>query len=615
MLLAVALALVVPRPWSGALGGGCAAALAFVCFAAPENRLIIAPLLMPLTGAIAVTGIVVRWRAASALMNDWWNALDRPAVWRWSVGIIVALFAIVTLVVISRVDFIGHADYADNAVRARSIVEGHGDTIPYVPQFYTRFATIPHPAETWPPLQVWLITACFRLFGVTTAIARLPNLLVMAGLLALVAWIGAWRWSRRVGLVAAGFLALTPLFFEYTLFPVNDLVFTLLFTAFIVALYRAWYEPRPIDPAGRLGRFRAWLPDLAVGATAGLLLLAKPSGSFLIAGAAVTALLLNRRAGRRIRWRGAGIAVGVAVLCYLPWAVRNLLTFGAPFHSTESYDAWVEKYDPTQPNEGIYRVFFLHGLPHPRVLVGYGYDHFLSVQWQQFVRMWDDVTAGALVPRLLIPFFALGLILGASRRPGLGALLVGASVPYTLFILLYWHYEVRYFVAFVPWLLLYAASGIEWTYDALVTWFAGMWQRALVPLAVAALLLAVAVPAARDIQNRASVNMAGNEMVRVSKWLDANTPPDAVIMTRNPWEIAWHSNRQAVMLPLGSLDDIEAVIQQYHVTVLELDHLNDIPTMRQSLAPLYSYKPMPGITPRYDPGDNSFLIFDVAAGR
>jgi hypothetical protein len=30
---------------------------------------------------------------------------------------------------------------------------------------------------------------------------------------------------------------------------------------------------------------------------------------------------------------------------------------------------------------------------------------------------------------------------------------------------------------------------------------------------------------------------------------------------------------------------------------------------------LYSYKPMPGITPRYDPGDNTFLIFDVAAGR
>jgi hypothetical protein len=275
----------------------------------------------------------------------------------------------------------------------------------------------------------------------------------------------------------------------------------------------------------------------------------------------------------------------------------------------------VLKYDPAQPNEGIYRVFFLHGLPHPRVLIGYGYDHILNVQWQQFVRLWDDISHGALVPVLLLPFVVLGLILGAARRPGFGALLAGAGIPYALFVLLYWHYEVRYFVVFAPWLLLYAASGIEWTYDALVTWFAGMWQRALVPLAAAVLLLAVVAPEARDIQNRAAVNAGGNQQVVIAKWLEANTPPDAVIMTRNPWEISWHSNRQTVMLPVGSLDDIQAVMKQYGVTVLALDHLNDTATMRQSLAPLYSYKPMPGITPHYDPGDNSFLIFDVAVGR
>ena len=49
--------------------------------------------------------------------------------------------------------------------------------------------------------------------------------------------------------------------------------------------------------------------------------------------------------------------------------------------------------------------------------------------------------------------------------------------------------------------------------------------------------------------------------------------------------------------------------------ILELDHLNDTALMRTALAPLYSYKAMPGITPRYDPGDNSFLVFDVAVGR
>lgn len=613
-LLAVAVALVVPRAWGGALGGGCAAAIAFACFAVPESRLILAPLLVPFAGAVVVIGGAVRWRDLAGWLDTVWHALDRPTVMRCGVGVIVVAFTVFAVAVIRNIDFIGHADYADNAVRARSIVRGEGDTIPYVAQFYERLPNITRPAETWPPLQVWLIAIFFRFFGISTVVAKLPNVLVMAALLGLTAWIGAWRWSRRVGLLAAFLLALAPLFFEYTLFPVNDLGFTLLFALFLVAAYRAWCAPRGAAGA-RWGRIGPWLPDIAVGVAAGLLMLAKPSGAVLIAGAGVTALLLNRRAGQAAPWRGIGVAMAVAALVYAPWAIRNLVTFGAPLHTTESLDAWVLKYDPTQPTEGIYRVFFQRGLPHPRLLIGYGYDHFLNVQWQQFVRLWADVTAGALVPGLLLPFVLLGVILGTSRRPGLGALLVGAGVPYTLFIQLYWHYELRYFVVFVPWLLLYAASGIEWLYDALATWFAAVWQRALVPLLATVLLLAVVVPQAQDIGVRAEANMSGNQAVVIAKWLEANTPPDAVIMTRNPWEIAWHSNRRTVMLPLGTRAEIEDVMRQYNVTVLELDRLNDTALLRESLRPLYSFKELPGITPRYDPGDNTFLVFDVQVPR
>jgi len=66
------------------------------------------------------------------------------------------------------------------------------------------------------------------------------------------------------------------------------------------------------------------------------------------------------------------------------------------------------------------------------------------------------------------------------------------------------------------------------------------------------------------------------------------------------------------MLPLGTLDDVYAVMRQYGVTVLALDHINDSSTIRQSLLPLYSYKDMPGITRRYDPENNAYLIFSVS---
>jgi len=612
-LLAVVIALAAPRRWSGLLGGGASAIVAVLAFVAPSSRVILPPLLVPTAIAVTVVAAVVRWHAMAALLDGVWIALDRPVVMRWTVGLLVGAYIMLTLLVVRNVDFIGHADYADNAVRARNIVRGRGDVIDYVPQFYRRFPRIVHPAETWPPLQVWMIAAVFRVLGVSTVVAKLPNIAVMAALLVLTAWIGAWRWSRRVGLLAALLLAATPLFFEDTLFPVNDLVFTLLFAAFIVALHRTWCEPDLLPRLQRLGRFADWMPDIIVGGLAGLLLLAKPSGAALIAGASAVAFVIARRAGYAIGWRHVGVAVAALIACYAPWVIRNLARFGTPFHSTETYDAWVLKYDLAQPSEGIYRVYWDRPLPHPRLLVGYGYDHFLTVQGQQFGKLWHDFSGGALVPRLLLPLLLIGALIGAARRPGFGAMLAGAAAPYTLFVLVYWHYEVRYFLVFMPWLLLLAAAGLEWLYDALGAWFTGMWRRALVPLLALVLLLAVVVPAGADITQRAEAQTGGNGMVQLTDWLKANTPPDAVVMTRNPWEVTWHSDRRTVMLPLGSTDDIYAVMRQYGVTVLALDHINDASTIRPNLDDLYKFKALPGITPLYDPHNDFFLVFRVAA--
>ena len=47
------------------------------------------------------------------------------------------------------------------------------------------------------------------------------------------------------------------------------------------------------------------------------------------------------------------------------------------------------------------------------------------------------------------------------------------------------------------------------------------------------------------------------------RWLAANTPSDAVVMSRDPWELNWYSERKAVMIPWGPLEDIRAAGKQY----------------------------------------------------
>ncbi len=114
----------------------------------------------------------------------------------------------------------------------------------------------------------------------------------------------------------------------------------------------------------------------------------------------------------------------------------------------------------------------------------------------------------------------------------------------------------------VPWLLLYAAAGLVWLADALIA-RAGAVGRIAGPVVALALTLAVLAPGFADITAEARAQTGGNETVEIARWIADNTPPDAVVMTRNPWEISWHSGRRAVMLPLGTTDEIYAVMRQY----------------------------------------------------
>ena len=665
-LFAATVALIVPLPdtsggrrsrGSGGLdwlGGGAAIIVALLTVALPEARLIALPLLLPATAVIAAGGAL--WHGRSAVG---WLAARRPVLRAWAnpptpqppstpsdeggwvgrsiearirpatlaraiVGAVIVGYVMVALLVITRAGFIGHADYADNAVRARNLVTGRGDVVDYLAQFYRTYpTTITHPAETWPPLQVWMIALAFRLLGVSMVVAKVPNLVVMAGMLALVAGIGAWRWERRVGVLAVLLLASSLPFFAGALVPENDLVFTLLFACFAVALHTAWVDVADVagttEAAAHPSRYLSG--SALVGLTAAVLVLAKPSGAVLVLGAAGAAWCVAQRQGRRVPGVAALVTLGIAALVYAPWAVRNIVTFGTPFFSTESLDAWVLKYDPKQPTEGIYRVFTDKPLPHPRALIGYGYDHFFAVQGREIARFWSGVvgggwTHGALVPGIVLALAVVGVVIGASRRAGFGVLLMGAFVPYTAFVLLYWHYEARYLLVLVPWVLLYAAAGLVWLTDALAT-HTGRAGRVLGPLVALALMLAVVVPGFMGIAAEARAQTDASDPVAIGRWIAANTPPDAVVMTRNPWEMSWHSGRRAVMLPLGTTDEIYATMRQYHVTVLALDHLNDQNTIRDGIRSLglYSWRESPGFThATYNPdaaGTATYLIYRV----
>ena len=153
--------------------------------------------------------------------------------------------------IVAMLPYVGHADYADNAVVARNLLAGRGWVVDYVTQYYRLYSGVTRPQETWPLLQPVWIAPFFALFGPTAWAAKIPNLLFTAALALLIYSAGARLWDRRVGLTAALIILTNYLFFRLVIYTTSDLAFTVFSFGAIYLFYLATTENRRTDEPRR----------------------------------------------------------------------------------------------------------------------------------------------------------------------------------------------------------------------------------------------------------------------------------------------------------------------------------------------------------------------------
>ncbi len=361
-----------------------------------------------------------------------------------------------------------------------------------------------------------------------------------------------------------------------------------------------------------------WL--LLSGALTGLMMLQKPSGAMIAVGMGFW-LIWQTVKGNLQKERLGPTAIlpfalailrsvlpwtVVALVVLSPYVVRNMLEFGKPVFSTENYDAWVLGYRGPSGDAWaeIYRVFTPElggpGNPDRSWILRWGFDATLE-KFQTQVRelrnylmpIWpglpgwpgqlfsqSDCSTPASCKNIvsdLGAWLALVGIIGAIRfRRRLISLLAFAFAPYIVFMLTYWRTdEERYWVMLVPWLVLFAAWIIWAVYDKLAEVGDRRWAPLGLILAVA--MIAVVVGYSRpDITDKV-VNEPGPLVwtpdLAAYAWLDANIPPDTAVMTRIPWQLNWHTERPAVMIPnTGDLDLLLEIARHYNAEYLVLEN-------------------------------------------
>ncbi len=531
---------------------------------------------------------------------------------RWWFGI--SLLGIITVAtgVILTAPFIGHADYADNAVVARNLLYGRGWVVDYVTQFYEIYDQVTRPQETWPLLQPVWIAIAFVVAGVSDVSARIPNIVFLCMLVVLTYRIGCSIWDSRVAVFASLVVACNVFIYRQLIFATTDLAFMVFHLG---SIYAVWRMRAPVHTA-QVSRWNSEFARAAIaGLWTGLMLLQKPgSGGITAIGLGLWLLYEHRtsiQAGLSTPWQRIRSALGtlvtrvwpigiwavIALLIVSPYVERNMRMFGSPAYTTEQYDAWILEYTEW---DAIYRVYAGDGgigsgdVPDRSWLLRWGFDGVLAKVERQFVAVRDYMvpplthfpveiaefgtpdSALGMVPSIVMWFAVIGVLAWRSQHHRLlRRLLVAAFVPYLIFMVFYWHAnEPRYWVAWIPWFALFAGAGLFALFETMRRWY--QQRNAVIALMMVLVVTGLSLyPAVEYAQQRRVVDTqlvaADLDMYR---FLRANTPLSAVMMTRVPWQLNWYAERPAVMIPAST--DAETFLRlakHYRVQYLVLDSL------------------------------------------
>lgn len=168
------------------------------------------------------------------------------------------------------------------------------------------------------PLIYWMIAGCYRLFGATDVVARIPVVLAALFLTWLTTAFGMWAFGRRAALYAGLCISTCFGLWLFTRILIPDVMLT-----GSIAL-SMWGFLRAIDPEERRPGWWAFLMWASIGIS---LLLKSLIGVVFPVAAALIYLGITHQFGDRRVWKSLHVwsGLGVALLISAPWHVLATL--------------------------------------------------------------------------------------------------------------------------------------------------------------------------------------------------------------------------------------------------------------------------------------------------
>jgi Dolichyl-phosphate-mannose-protein mannosyltransferase len=468
---------------------------------------------------------------------------------------ILIAWSAMSVVGASRSAFGGHADATNTLTVAKNLLAGNGFTVNYVWAFF-HLRPIPHPEDTWPLFYPTLVAISMAIFGNNPLGWRVPNILLVVLTTFLVRRISLEIFKQRsiANLTGVLYLALGP---SDTISIFNNTLLTFLF---VLACYLA--AKLTLRPTG--GRM------FRLGLSFGALLLAKPDSVFVVAGISLGIVLLflleeksfDRAAIFRPLYRVA-LPLVIALALWSPWLCRNYIVFGDPlFAEPRSLRIFHRHNNEVFPHEEAYAV-----RPPPEISeIIHRYDGVLPWLWTEGTIVYDGARRLLFSELGLLAFASLMIAASERHWTRFEIRLVGVSLAgficHAGFLLLHFYYVKRYFFPYLPILLVFVIGHVVQRVRGVSTL-----PRLVYSAAITVVVLVLAVPQAKQLIKPFRHGLPVPPDV---EWIRKNIPPDSRVMTRDPWESYFHTEREAVMIPWGPLQDVKRIMKLYEVRYLVL---------------------------------------------
>lgn len=467
--------------------------------------------------------------------------LRRPAI---AVALLAFLLYLPSAVRIAQVQ----PDAAEYIDIARHLLAGQGYTLAIKAYHFGGSAVVHDGLQQRPPLYTFLVAGVFGLGGDLVAL-QVVNAALTAASIGLVCAIGGRLFGARTGLLAGLLAIASPVVLTYMLPPMSEAL------SIVLALLAVWLVVRGLE------RPLAW-PFAAAGLALGLAYLTRQPTGILAAPLLVGTLLAApcRRAWRRPL---AAFVLGLALLVG-PVTLWSLATRGSASYSGQTYLYAIEQESDVKENA------FRGPILTPGQFVAANptfVARAVADQLGQYSRMLFLKDEWLLLLLPAWPLAALALVRGR-YRPACSVVLLVAATSFLAYAATWSTFKQRYQLLTLLLLLPFAVDGLARLGLARLALRRARW---LSLLTLAVLAIAVAWSATLRDEYQAAVRgpdpasrrdvvrgvlwtglgdwIRDEDFPRLLTWLEANTPPDAVLAHPAPWPFTFYTGRPATLLP------------------------------------------------------------------